>query len=154
MYQFSMPNHPVLTSAVLAALLLAASPFGVRVPGIHPAQAQAVMPAGGAFVEGIDDLPLMPGLVGMADQSLVFDKPNGRIVQAVAAGRVQASAVKSFYADTAPQLGWKSAGEGRFTRDGESLRIELIDAWRAGWRPDRPLPGQSAVTLLSSNPIT
>ena len=131
MYQFRMPNHPVLTSAVLAALLLAASPFGVRVPGIHPAQAQ-VMPAGGAFVEGIDDLPLMPGLVGVADQSLVFDKPDGRIVQAVAAGRVQASAVRSFYADTAPQLGWKSAGEGRFTRDGESLRIELIDSGAPG----------------------
>jgi hypothetical protein len=129
MYQFSMPNHPVLTSAVLAALLLAASPFGVRVPGIHPAHAQGVA---GAFVEGIDDLPLMPGLVGMADQSLVFDKPNGRIVQAVAVGRVQASAVKSFYADTAPQLGWKSAGEGRFTRDGESLRIEMIDAGAPG----------------------
>jgi hypothetical protein len=133
MYQFRMPNHPVLTSAVLAALLLAASPFGVRVPGIHPARAQAqVIAAGGAFVEGIDDLPLMPGLVGMADQSLVFDKPDGRIVQAVAAGRVQASAVRSFYADTAPQLGWKSAGEGRFTRDGESLRIELIDPGAPG----------------------
>jgi hypothetical protein len=129
MYQFRMPNHPVLTSAVLAALLLAASPFGVRVPGIHPAQAQAVS---GAFVEGIDDLPLMPGLVSVADQSLVFDKPDGRIVQAVAAGRVQASAVRSFYADTAPQLGWKSAGEGRFTRDGESLRIELIDSGAPG----------------------
>jgi hypothetical protein len=135
MYQFRMPNHPVLTSAVLAAFLLAASPFGVRVPGIHPAQAQAQAQAqalSGAFVEGIDDLPLMPGLVGVADQSLVFDKPDGRIVQAVAAGRVQASAVRSFYADTAPQLGWKSAGEGRFTRDGESLRIELIDPGAPG----------------------
>ena len=133
MYQFRMPNHPVLTSAVLAALLLAASPFGVRVPGIHPAQAQAqAVPADGAFVEGIDDLPLMPGLVGIADQSLVFDKPDGRIVQAVATGRVRASAVRSFYADTAPQLGWKSAGEGRFTRDGESLRIELIDPGAPG----------------------
>ena len=133
MYQFRMPHHPVLTSAVLAALLLAASPFGVRVPGIHPAQAQAqAVPADGAFVEGIDDLPLMPGLVGIADQSLVFDKPDGRIVQAVATGRVRASAVRNFYADTAPQLGWKSAGEGRFTRDGESLRIELIDAGAPG----------------------
>jgi hypothetical protein len=133
MYQFRMPHHPVLTSAVLAALLLATSPFGVRVPGINTAQAQAqISGIGGAFVDGIDDLPLMPGLIGMGDQSLVFDKPNGRIVQAVATGRVQASAVRSFYADTAPQLGWKSAGEGRFTRDGESLRIELIDPGAPG----------------------
>jgi hypothetical protein len=133
MYQFRMPIHPVLTSAVLAAFLLAASPFGVRGPGIDPAQAQAqALGVSGAFVEGIDDLPLMPGLVGMADQSLVFDKPDGRIVQAVATGRVQSAAVKSFYADTAPQLGWKSAGDGRFTRDGESLRIELIDPGAPG----------------------
>jgi hypothetical protein len=40
--------------------------------------------------------------------------------------------VRSFYADTAPQLGWKSEGEGRFTRDGESLRIELIDPGAPG----------------------
>ena len=39
---------------------------------------------------------------------------------------------RSFYADTAAQLGWKSAGEGRFTRDGESLRIELIDPGAPG----------------------
>ena len=127
MYQFGMPHHPVLTSAVLAILLFAASPSGVRVPGIYPAQA-----AENAFVDGIDDLPLMPGLVGVGDQSLVFDKPDGRIVQAVATGRVRAAAVRSFYADTAPQLGWKSAGEGRFTRDGESLRIELTDPGAPG----------------------
>jgi hypothetical protein len=127
MYQFGMPHHPVLTSAVLAILLLAAAPSGVRVPVIYPAQA-----AENAFVDGIDDLPLMPGLVGVGDQSLVFDKPDGRIVQAVATGRVRAAAVRSFYADAAPQLGWKSAGEGRYTRDGESLRIELTDPGAPG----------------------
>ena len=146
MYQFRMPHHPVLTSAVLAALLLAASPFGVRVPGIHPAQAQAGM--GGAFVEGIDDLPLMPGLVGMADQSLVFDKPDGRIVQAVATGRVQASAVRSFYADTAPQLGWKSGGRGALHARRRVAADRADRPWRAGRRPDRPLPRQSAVARL------
>jgi hypothetical protein len=128
MYQFHiMPRHPILTSAVIAALLLAAPSFGAGVAGIRPALAAA-----DAFVDGIADLPLMPGLAGMADQSLVFDKPGGRIVQAVAAGRVTASAVRGFYADTAPQLGWKPAGDGRFTRDGESLRIELIDAGAPG----------------------
>jgi hypothetical protein len=88
MYQFGMPHHPVLTSAVLAILLLAAAPSGLRAPGIPPAQA-----AENAFVDGIDDLPLMPGLVGVGDQSVVFDKPDGRIVQAVATGRVRAAAV-------------------------------------------------------------
>ena len=122
MYQFGMPHHPVFTSAILATLLLAAAPSCLRVLGINTAWS-----AENAFVDGIDDLPLMPGLAAVADQSLVFDKPDGRIVQAVATGRVRAAAVRSFYADTAPQLGWKPAGEGRYTRDGESLRIELTD---------------------------
>jgi len=77
------------------------------------------------YVDGIDDLPLMPGLAPVADQAIVFDKPGGRIIQAVATGSMPASSVRSFYADTAPQLGWRPAGEGRFTRDGELLRIEL-----------------------------
>ena len=45
MYQFGMPHHPVLTSAVLAILLLAASPSGVRAPGIYPAQAGSKAPS-------------------------------------------------------------------------------------------------------------
>lgn len=127
MYQFGMPHHPVLTSAILATLLLAAAPSCLRFPGIHPAWS-----AENAFVDGIDDLPLMPGLIGVGDQSLVFDKPDGRIVQSVATGRVRAAAVRSFYADTAPQLGWQPTGEGRYTRDGESLRIELTDPGAPG----------------------
>src|SRR5690349_268518 len=118
-----MPRHKVPLSAILAVLTVFALPFAGGVPAAHAGPPAA---AGPAYVDGIDDLPLMPGLVPLADQSVVFDKPGGRIVQAVATGRLSAAAVRSFYADAAPQLGWQPAGDGRFTRDGELLRIELV----------------------------
>ncbi|WP_158047911.1 hypothetical protein [Skermanella pratensis] len=125
-----MPRPPVLPFAVLAAVLFQVQPFGL--PGGPGLCGPAGALAADAFVEGIDDLPLMPGLVAVADQSLVFDKPGGRIVQAVATGSLDASAIRSFYADTVPQLGWAAAGEGRFVRDGELLRLELVESGQSG----------------------
>ena len=65
-------------------------------------------PAGAAladeFVAGTEDLPLMPGLAAVAGSSLVFDKPQGRIVEAQAAGKVSRSAVQSFYGTTLSQV--------------------------------------------------
>lgn len=125
-----MPRRPVLLSAALAAVLLQVQPPGF--PGGAGLCGPSGVQAADAFVEGIDDLPLMPGLVPVADQALVFDKPGGRIVQAVATGSLDASAIRSFYAETAPQLGWAAAGEGRFVRDGELLRIELVESGQPG----------------------
>jgi hypothetical protein len=78
------------------------------------------------FVEGISDLPLMPGLAPVPEETLVFDKPAGRIVQAVAAGRIDPKAVRAFYARTVPQLGWRPIGPDRFAREGEILRIDIL----------------------------
>jgi hypothetical protein len=86
-------------------------------------------PAGAAladeFVAGTEDLPLMPGLAAVAGSSLVFDKPQGRIVEAQAAGKVSRSAVQSFYGATLPQLGWTSAGANAWRREGELLRLDF-----------------------------
>lgn len=79
----------------------------------------------GAFVAGTEDVPLMPGLVPVAGSSLVFDKPQGRIVEAQAAGKVARSAVQAFYAATLPQLGWKAAGADAWRREGEVLRLDF-----------------------------
>ena len=62
------------------------------------------------FVEGVEDLPLMPGLSNVEAAGLAFDTVEGRIVVAFASGRVTREAVLVFYADTMPQLGWKRAG--------------------------------------------
>ena len=85
--------------------------------------------AAGGFVDGFDELPLMPGLFAVQDESLTFDKPAGRIVQAEARGAVAAEAVRKFYGETVPQLGWRKAdGADRFVRDGEALHLEYAPA--------------------------
>lgn len=102
-----------LRMAVLAAALLLA-------PGAAAAD---------GFVPGTQDLPLMRGLAPVAEEALVFDKPTGRIVQAEATGTLPADAVRRFYADTLPQLGWTAepgaAGAQRWVREGERLDMAL-----------------------------
>jgi hypothetical protein len=83
------------------------------------------------FVSGIDDMPLMPGLTQLVERNVVFDAPSGRIVEAYAEGSVARDAVRSFYARTLPQLGWRGQGGDRYVREGEILRLEFPDA-RAG----------------------
>lgn len=81
--------------------------------------------AADAFVAGINDLPLMPGLRTMPGEGMVFDAPAGRVVEAWAEGPVAREAVLSFYRSTLPQLGWRSGGPDLFRRDAETLRLEF-----------------------------
>jgi hypothetical protein len=80
-----------------------------------------------AYVEGISDLPLMPGLTTLPDSGLVFDKPGGRIVEAFAEGSLTPEAVRSFYDATLPQLGWRREGAGAYLREGERLKLDLSE---------------------------
>lgn len=87
------------------------------------------------FVDGFEDLPLMPGLAVDEEAALLFDKPSGRIAEAVAGGPVPASEIRSFYDATLPELGWRPVeSEGRdlllFRRSDEMLRIEIRDEKR------------------------
>lgn len=77
------------------------------------------------FVAGVTDVPLMPGLREIPEATLVFDKPDGRLVRAAARGQGRRAALWEFYAETLPQLGWRRLGRGHFVRDGESLRISV-----------------------------
>jgi hypothetical protein len=78
-----------------------------------------------SFVAGTEDVPLMPGLAPVAGSALAFDKPQGRIVEAQAGGKVTRAAVHQFYAATLPQLGWKPAGADAWRREGETLRLDF-----------------------------
>ena len=98
----------------------------VLTPLAVPAQA----PAGDAYVEGIPDLPLMPGLTAVPESGLVFDKPAGRIVQAFAEGSMTMQSVMTFYDETLPQLGWQRAGVGDYLREGERLKLDLSQTAR------------------------
>ena len=82
---------------------------------------------GGGFLTAVEDMPLMPGLIEVADAGTVFETGKGRIVEAWAEGNVTMPAVIAFYDATLPQLGWKRLGDGSFRRDGETLRIDRID---------------------------
>jgi hypothetical protein len=98
-----------LATAVLVSVLLSAA-------AAHPAD---------RFVGGIGDLPLMPGLAENPNAGMVFDTPSGRIVQTEATGRVSRDQVLSFYAETLPQLGWRTLAAGQFRREAEVLKIEI-----------------------------
>jgi hypothetical protein len=76
-----------------------------------------------AFVPGTEDVPLMPGLTPVAGSAVVFDKPEGRIVEAQAAGKVTRAAVRAFYEASLPRLGWTAAGAA-WRREGEVLRLD------------------------------
>jgi hypothetical protein len=104
-----------LLAALTAALVLG----GSAVPGPR-AQAQGYM------VE-VEDLPLMPGLAEVEGAGVVFDKPDGRIVEAFAQGRVTREAVLAFYRRALPQLGWRTGGGAAFRRDGETLSLDFLD---------------------------
>jgi hypothetical protein len=78
-----------------------------------------------AWLAGVEDLPLMPGLIERAEKSVVFDKPGGRIVEAEAIGRLERGAVEKFYAETLPALGWAPQGAGLYRRDEEVLRLDF-----------------------------
>jgi hypothetical protein len=81
--------------------------------------------AADAFVAGINDLPLMPGLRALPGEGMVFDAPGGRVVESWAEGPAGREAVLSFYRTTLPQLGWSVAGPDVFRREGETLRLEF-----------------------------
>jgi hypothetical protein len=80
------------------------------------------------FLSNLDDIPLMPGLTERKDLAVSFDKPEGRIVEAYAEGRLTAAAVSKFYASTLPQLGWRDQGNNRFAREGEELILNFTTA--------------------------
>jgi hypothetical protein len=110
--------------AASAAFLLAGpavAGLGSFLVPISPAQAAD----SGPFVPGFTDVPVMPGLASAESEPLVFDKPGGRIVQAVLSGEVPRQAVLAFYDQTLPQLGWRRTADRVFVREGEELRLEF-----------------------------
>jgi hypothetical protein len=94
----------------------------MRQPGSAPA----------AFFQTIPDMPLMQGLEELPDQTMIFEKPAGRIIDAAATvdDTLPAADVLAFYRDTLPQLGWtpapKDSAQGeRFIRAGEEITLEV-----------------------------
>lgn len=110
-------------------LLLAAWALGAQGPApaaLADEPADEAAEAAAAFMAGVADLPLMPGLAEVPDAGVVFDKPAGRIVEAYAQGAVSRAAVTAFYISTLPNLGWRAKAEALFQREGELLRLGFM----------------------------
>src|SRR5258708_25284766 len=107
--------------AAVFRLAGAALAVGLAMPPGRAAQT-AAQPG---FVAGTEDIPLMPGLRNQESTLVVFDKPQGRIVESEARGKVTRAAAEKFYAASLPPLGWVAEGSHRWRRDGEGLRLDI-----------------------------
>lgn len=76
-----------------------------------------------AFIDGFNDLPLMSGLEELPDLRIVFDKPEGRIIELFVRGTVSEAKVIAFYRETLPQLGWVLSRENVYIREKEQLTL-------------------------------
>src|ERR1700679_3441774 len=86
----------------------------------------APLPAFAAdFVPGTEDVPVMKGLKQVTDSAMVFDKPQGRIVEAQFHGKLKRHQIEDFYAVTLPQLGWKPSATDSWQREDETLHLEF-----------------------------
>lgn len=110
----------VFLIAVTAFLIGPAAAIGAE-PGAAPASA----PQAPAFLTAIADMPLMPGLKEVTSAGVSFDKPQGRIIEASARGRISPAKLRAFYGATLPELGWRIQEDGRYRREGEVLRISI-----------------------------
>ena len=104
---------------LFAALLAVLPLFGA---GAAPTRAQVQ-----SYIAEVEDLPLMPGLAEVEGAGVVFDKPDGRIVEAYAQGEIAREAVLAFYRKTLPQLGWRAVGATTFRREDETLSLDFLD---------------------------
>jgi hypothetical protein len=110
-----------MRSFFLAVSCLALAAFA---GGFPPCPAAAAPEA--RFFSGLSDVPLMPGLTEIEGGSVLFDKPEGRIVQAAARGQgVGAAAILGFYDAALPQFGWKKSGPGLYIRQDEKLELSV-----------------------------
>jgi len=87
--------------------------------------ASAAATAESGFLSGFGGLPLMKGLAAVPDSETVFDTPDGRIVEAYAAGRVSRGSVETFYRRSLPQLGWRQEKPNVYRREEERLTLEF-----------------------------
>lgn len=120
---------PRLSVSVLRALLCSLLLCPVAVSGSVYAQSGdglSGLDGEATFFSSLEDIPLMPGLSELPGQGMVFDKPEGRIVEALALTEgIPHKDILVYYGGTLPQLGWGRVSDTRFFREGEVLEISF-----------------------------
>jgi hypothetical protein len=78
------------------------------------------------FFSSIRDVPVMPALTELPDQTVVFDKAEGRIIESIAEIHDATNQqILEYYASTLPQLGWIAENPQSYTRETERLRLQF-----------------------------
>ena len=82
-------------------------------------------------VAGIVGIPIMPGFAEVDGETIVFDKPGGRIMESRLWGPSTLADVLSWYDIALPANGWAALDPGadggrRFLRDGEILHLGVL----------------------------
>jgi hypothetical protein len=99
---------------IFCAFYIAGAPFAFADQSAH-------------FFKSFEDIPLAPGIVEMTEETISFDKPEGRIIESVA--RIEDTDENSlirFYDSALPQLGWKKmAAPQTYLRENEILKVEF-----------------------------
>lgn len=74
----------------------------------------------------VEDLPIMDGMTEREDLTVVFDTPEGRIVETTMETAAGVETVLSYYRRTLTQLGWHPVGtsERAYIRENEMLSID------------------------------
>lgn len=79
----------------------------------------------------VEDMPLMTGLVELQDETLSFDKPEGRIIESYASmENITRQQVVEYYKVILPQFGWGRVKDNVFFRAHEYLELSFVE--RAG----------------------
>ena len=94
---------------------------------VFPAVARAAEGAAPPrFFSSMQDVPLVSGLAELDDQTVTFDKPEGRIVESVA--EIESGSfdsVKKTYEKILPQFGWRPVAENSYAREDEILHLNF-----------------------------
>ena len=78
------------------------------------------------FFSVLQDTPIMPGLKELPEQTIIFDKPEGRIIESVAvieSGNKEG--IQRYYETILPQFGWSKISNDSFARKTELLKISF-----------------------------
>ena len=81
----------------------------------------------GQFLVGTEDVPLMNGMEYCQDETFSFDSEDGRLYFSKTFVDADFQVVKDFYDDALFQLGWQKNQEEAFEREGDVLRIAVVD---------------------------
>lgn len=82
-----------------------------------------------AMVPYFDGVPVMPGFTAAADEALIFDKPEGRVIEITAwcdADCPPPQDIKSYYKNALTGLGWHLRPGGEFAKDQDTVHMEIL----------------------------